>query len=708
MIRSARTVLRRHAAALVLVALAAGTAGAEIAVREAKDTLTAVELDRGDALQFRLAGGRVVAIRLEATEAAIVERVTPGGIVYRFEARLRVDGLPVTLQRYVCSQECFYEPYVINGVRIWLDTVNDVFDLVPIRYPREGNLQCRPRKRARLAIQDATLRICPQPMHPWIDDERDVLDVGACYNGDDCYLGPYLGQACHVGMDINHPKGSVLFAPIDFDAQAYFNSLALGHNNNRWRGIRRWPNGDVWALQTHHLIELLVPENAPLEAGTRYATTAGVHVGSHEHTHFEFKIGRPREPAPGVRPEQPASSIAVPIDFDDESPLAQAHPEVLHLDPWIVFWQIFEDRKARRGALRAAMEPLAPARTGEAVSFSSAGSTLPGTGRVEFFWTFGDGGSARGPAATHAFAREGVYPVTLVIDDGVERSSTTQHVTVGGEAVREPVLALTAPDEPSFRRRPARVTDVYGASAPVMPCTLRFLARALRPAPDPKTVGLENQGGGTLEAASAEIAFEGESGWLDLTHRGQGNAQSLVAAVDATGLAEGTYRASVEITCPGAMNGSQWFRVELHVSGEPPSAEVIVDDRDAGFYATPYFWVGHRFCRCPADRRGHAGFYLTNGARPAPGEWVRFTPDLRAGRYEVALHEATPFGPDVEFGVRVRHARGHRVVPMRPTASRVIGAFEFDEGTDGFVEILAEGSRGLVIADAVCFRPKAP
>ena len=74
----------------------------------------------------------------------------------------------------------------------------------------------------------------------------------------------------------------------------------------RWRGIRRWASGDVWALQSHHLIELLVPENTPLEAGVRYATTAGVHVGSHEHTHFEFKIGRPRQAGEN-------------IDFDDES-----------------------------------------------------------------------------------------------------------------------------------------------------------------------------------------------------------------------------------------------------------------------------------------------------------------------------------------------------------------------------------------------------
>jgi len=222
-------------AAAVVVGVTA-VASAEVIELEAKETLTALEMDHGDELRFRLRDGRRFTLVLDDTDAAIVERVTPGGIVYRFGARVRVDGQPMTLQRYVCSQECFCEPYVIDGVRIWLDTVQDVFDLIPIRYPRKGNLRCLPRKAARLAVQDATLRICPDETHPWIDDERDRLDVGACYNGDDCYLGPYLGQACHVGMDVNHPKGNPLFAPIDFDTQAYFNSLALGHNNNRWQG----------------------------------------------------------------------------------------------------------------------------------------------------------------------------------------------------------------------------------------------------------------------------------------------------------------------------------------------------------------------------------------------------------------------------------------------------------------------------------------
>ena len=353
-----------HAALFLLLVFSGQLPAGEVFRAQAGDTLTALEMDVGDGIEFTLRSGRVVTFLLEDTDAAVVERVEPGGVVYRFSCRLQIDGQPVELRRFVSTQECFYEPYVIDGVRIWPDIVRDVFDLIPVRYPREGNLQCVPRKAARFAMQDATLRICPQEMQPWLEEQENFIDVGRCYNGDDCYLGPYLGQACHVGLDINHPKGSLLLAPIDFDTQAYFNSLAAGDNNNRWRGIRRWPNGDVWALQTHHLIDLLQPERVPIQAGTRYATTAGTAVGSHQHTHFEFKIGRKNRIRP-LPASQESASIASPIDFDDDSAAAQHDPEVLHLDPWIVFWQIFEDRRARNHELRAAMSPLAPGRATE-------------------------------------------------------------------------------------------------------------------------------------------------------------------------------------------------------------------------------------------------------------------------------------------------------------------------------------------------------
>jgi len=73
---------------------------------------------------------------------------------------------------------------------------------------------------------------------------------------------------------------------------------------------------------------------------------------------------------------------------------------------------------------------------------------------------------------------------------------------------------------------------------------------------------------------------------------------------------------------------------------------------------------------------------------------------------------------DVSFAVRIKHKNGIDTVWMEPKKSRVIGiwdhmipnptkmigTFEFNEGTDAFVEILAEGSKGQVPADAVIFK----
>jgi PKD repeat protein len=457
------------------------------------------------------------------------------------------------------------------------------------------------------------------------------------------------------------------------------------------------------ALQTHHLIELLVPQHAPLPIGTRYATTAGVHVGSHEHTHFEFKVGRKRQDRPQAA-DAPAS-IAWPIDFDAQSEAAQNDPEVLHLDPWVLFWQIFEDRKARQGELTAAIQPLAPARTGEPVTFSAARSGQ-GTSDSEFgyHWTSGDGGGATGPNPRYAFARPGLYPVTLVVDDGRQPATRTQHIAISGPPVAEPVLALAAFDEPSFRLRSAAVADVYGGPVTSLPYTLTFVARASRPVPNGKVVAVRNLGGGEL--APASVTCRGGAGapaWLKIQTTGDEDRQFVQVAVDATGMNAGAYRATLYVDCPGAVNSPQPLTVSLEVRRNAPAAEVTIDDRDAGFFATPYFWAGHRFSRCPPDRRGNGGFYLSNGDRAAAGEFARFTPDLQAGVYQVSFSDATPFRPDTAFDVRVRHAGGEATVRVRPENSRRIGRFEFHEGADGFVEIQAAGSRGLVIADAVRF-----
>jgi hypothetical protein len=151
----------------------------------------------------------------------------------------------------------------------------------------------------------------------WYPETAERIDVRRCYRGEDVWMGPYEGKGAHGGLDINMKSGTPLYAPIAFDDHGLFDSLREGDNNNRWRGIRRWPDGSVWWLQAHHLNKMVVAEHGPLKAGTLYAETAGVHVGAAQHTHFVFRI------------------------FEE----GESH----FVDPWIIFWQTFRDNaKARR------------------------------------------------------------------------------------------------------------------------------------------------------------------------------------------------------------------------------------------------------------------------------------------------------------------------------------------------------------------------
>lgn len=285
--------------------------------RKAKDTLTVAELDPGDELVFITDDGTRHVIRLEQTCACrLTEIYDKSGIppvaatgAYRFWCQLNIDGASLQLNRYVGTQDCFYEPWEFNGVRFWFDAVDEIFQIM-----EETHGPCRPKKRARFVFQDAGRRICPPPLHPWCPLPPGGLRLTDCYRGEDCWMGPYDGNSAHGGLDINHPAGTPLRTPIAFDGHGLFNTITRGDSNNRWQGIRRWEDGSTWILRVAHLIRLRVPETGPLAAGVHYADGAGVSVCYREHSHFAFEV--------------------------------REYGETYFIDPWILFWQMYRDGAA--------------------------------------------------------------------------------------------------------------------------------------------------------------------------------------------------------------------------------------------------------------------------------------------------------------------------------------------------------------------------
>src|SRR5699024_59961 len=386
---------------LLVVTMSVYAQKGTIIYRGAKNSLTPVAMNIHDTLKFKLQNGQVRTMVLEGTDVGVVitnlselkTNQTNGELLYYFTCRISIDGHHMTMKRYVGSQESFYEPYVINGMRIWFDGVSKITELIKDNHVGHPS-GAVPHKAARFAVTDMKDYICPVKLFPLYGNKNDYIDIADSYRGADCWLGAFDGVSLHNGLDLNQFTGDYSFTPFSMDDHYLFNSLADGDNNNRWRGIRKWDNGDTWILQEHHLLSLLVPEHTPIAKGTRYAECCGVHIGSNTHRHYVFKIQTPEDD----------------IEFQ--------------LDPWILFRQIFNDNSKRKNEIKSVMAPLQPGKTNVPVRFFGDSSRRGlSNKKLSYYWTFGDGGFSIEENPTHTFTKPGIYPVTLVVDNGAKKST---------------------------------------------------------------------------------------------------------------------------------------------------------------------------------------------------------------------------------------------------------------------------------------------
>jgi hypothetical protein len=111
--------------------------------------------------------------------------------------------------------------------------------------------------------------------------------------------------------------------------------------------------------------------------------------------------------------------------------------------------------------------------------------------------------------------------------------------------------------------------------APVLaltPTSLAFGATAGGGNPAAKDVAVSNSGGGTLDT----VSVSDDAAWLSVSRSGTGNSQTLANNVDISGLNDGTYDATVDVSCANASNSPQSYTVRLVLSEQPQLASITV------------------------------------------------------------------------------------------------------------------------------------
>ncbi len=672
---------------------------------QSKNILTPVSLDIGDTLYFSLENQRKIQFILVATSVELVFTTLDDlskpdrgeGSVYKISCKVEIDGQVMSMERFIPVQQTFTDPYLVNGCYIWFDAVQKIKTL----FPEKGS-ESIPDKDARFAFWDATNDICPEELTDWYPGANNYIDVRDCYNGDDTWMGTYFGGLLHGGLDVNMPVGTPLYAPIDFDDNYLFASLKNGDNNNRWRGIKNWNNGNTWILQSHHIVDLLVKEHQPVKKGAKYAYSAGILAGDHPHTHFIFK--------------------------------SVSKKDTILLDPWLLFWKIFEDNKKQSHQINARMQPVVPAITGKHISFSSE-NTLAGVSgnELKYYWTFGDGGISLEANPQYIYMQPGIYPVSLHIADGTSTDIITQHITVNGESLKSPGLGFESTDQAGFMPRKLPEMNVFGNTPVALPEVVLFCRNKQEPAL--KKIRIINTGTGNLPKAEAKITYIETANkmehlphyrkkyhpgfeWLSVELSGTGNDQEITFQGVSKGMEKGETRlhALVEIDVPGAINSPAVIPVLLYMPDyfeEKPADYITVDNSSPFVVKTDWFWLSPRtYSYDKKWSNGYNGSYLINSGIAHQNEFVRYQPDLEDGSYQLAFSEATPFkeiaketGRSIQIPIRIQHKNGISDTIINPLESLIIGKFDFILGKSGYVDILAPKEKEvLTIADAIIFK----
>lgn len=267
----------------------------------AHDGLTVCELDVGDTLLFRMKDGRIRRIVLTGASSEALERADGFHVTkYSFTQTYLVDGVERTLTCVVPSDDFVNaRPFAFDGLELYpdavLDSYHDAGGFLCENGYRYIAATCRPMRRVRLVVQDASCRLVPERTQPCFVGANRPLKVENCYDGRNCWAGPTCDDPAnagetHCGLDVNMPASTSVCAPIAFDEQHYLSRTTRGDKNNRWRAVRRWSADEFWWYQIHHIDHVLKDEDGPISAGERFALSGGQWCGSFTHSHFNLRV----------------------------------------------------------------------------------------------------------------------------------------------------------------------------------------------------------------------------------------------------------------------------------------------------------------------------------------------------------------------------------------------------------------------------------
>jgi len=120
----------------------------------------------------------------------------------------------------------------------------------------------------------------------------------------------------------------------------------------------------------------------------------------------------------------------------------------------------------------------------------------------------------------------------------------------------------------------------------ISPTSLSFSATAGGANPASQNVSVTNSGSGTLADVTTSISYGSGSNWLSVSRSGSGNSQTLANSVNISGLAAGTYTATVTVSCSNASNSPQSYSVTLTVSTlrDPENPSGTVSGLNVSYY----------------------------------------------------------------------------------------------------------------------------